>query len=129
MSSGIGGRGPKAKGDKFERELAAHINDKTGLSCFRAPLSGGGKVGMAGGADILGTPDLFIEAKRVERLNFHAALRQAERNIVETRSASCPIVITRKSRMTTGESLALLRLDDFLKYYLAYLRMEGLTKK
>jgi hypothetical protein len=31
--------------------------------------------------------------------------------------------------MKTGDSLVLLRLDDFLKYYLAYLQREGLTKK
>lgn len=124
-----GGRGHKQKGDKYERELAAHINEKTGLRSFRAPLSGGGNVGMAGGADILGTPELFIEAKRVERLNFHEALRQAETNISKTKSESCPVVINRKSRMKTGDSLVLLRLDDFLRFYLAYLRHEGLTKK
>jgi len=84
---------------------------------------------MAGGADILGTPDLFIEAKRVERLNFHEALRQAEKNIDITRSESCPVVINRMSRMKTGESLVLLRLDDFLKFYLSYLQKEGLTQK
>jgi Holliday junction resolvase len=125
----VKGRGSKAKGDKYERELSAYINDKTGLESFRAPLSGGGKVGLAGGADILGTPELFIEAKRVERLNFHDAMRQAEANVEKTRSQSAPIVINRKSRMSTGDSLCLMRLDDFLKFYIAYLRLEGLTKK
>ena len=125
----VKGRGSKAKGDKYERELSAYINEKTGLESFRAPLSGGGKVGLSGGADILGTPELFIEAKRVERLNFHDAMRQAEMNVQKTRSQSKPIVINRKSRMATGDSLCLLRLDDFLKFYMAYLRLEGLTKK
>lgn len=122
------GRGNKAKGDKYERELAAYINEKTGLESFRAPLSGGGNVGMSGGADILGTPELFIEAKRVERLNFHDAMRQAEKNVDITRSSCTPIVINRKSRMSTGDSLCLLRLDEFLKYYNAYLKLEGLVK-
>lgn len=125
----MGGRGSKTKGDKYERELAAYINEKTGLESFRAPLSGGGKVGMTGGADILGTPELFIEAKRVERLNFHDAMRQAEKNLDITKSHSSPIVINRKSRMNTGDSLCLIRLDEFLKFYVAYLRLEGLTKK
>lgn len=125
----MGGRGSKTKGDKYERELAAYINEKTGLESFRAPLSGGGKVGMVGGADILGTPELFIEAKRVERLNFHDAMRQAEKNLDITKSHSSPIVINRKSRMNTGDSLCLIRLDEFLKFYVAYLRLEGLTKK
>ena len=119
----------KAKGDKYERELAAYINEATGLQSFRAPLSGGGHVNMVGGADLLGTPDLFVEAKRVERLNFHDALRQAETNIDKTRSDSSALVVNRRSRMKTGESLCLLRLDDFLKYYLAYLQREGLTQK
>lgn len=125
----MNGRGSKAKGDKYERDLATYINEKTGLDSFRAPLSGGGNVGMSGGADLLGTPDLFIEAKRVERLNFHAALSQAETNIEKTGSDSTPLVINRKNRMKTGDSLCLLRLDDFLRYYLAYLQREGLTKK
>lgn len=115
----------KRKGDTYERELAAYINEATGLSAFRAPLSGGGKVGMSGGADILGTPNLFIEAKRVERLNFHDALRQAERNIDKTKSPDAAVVINRKNRMQTGDSLCLLRLDDFLRYYRAYLLQEG----
>jgi len=80
---------------------------------------------MSGGADLLGVPDLFVEAKRVERLNFHDALRQAERNIEKTKSPDAPVVINRKNRMATGESLCLLRLDDFLKYYKAYLKQEG----
>lgn len=112
----------KRKGDAYERELAEYINQSTGLSAFRAPLSGGGHVGMVGGADILGTPSLFIEAKRVERLNFHDALRQAERNIAKTKSPDLPIVINRKNRMQTGESLCLIRLDDFLRFYNSYLR-------
>ena len=115
----------KTKGDNYERELAAYINEKTGIESFRAPLSGGGNVGMSGGADLLGVPELFVEAKRVERLNFHDALRQAERNIDKTRSPDAPIVINRKNRMATGDSLCLLRLDDFLKFYKAYLKQQG----
>lgn len=115
----------KTKGDNYERELAAYINEKTGIKSFRAPLSGGGNVGMSGGADLLGTPELFVEAKRVERLNFHDALRQAERNIDKTESPDAPIIINRKNRMPTGDSLCLLRLDDFLKFYKAYLNQQG----
>ena len=121
----VKGRGSKNKGDGYERELAAYINEATGLNSFRAPLSGGGHVGMVGGADLLGTPGWFVEAKRVERLNFHDALRQAERNIAITKSPDEPIVINRKSRMKTGDSLCLLRLDSLLKYYTAWLEKEG----
>ncbi len=121
----MSGRRHKQKGDAYERELASYINDATGLQSFRAPLSGGGKVGMVGGADLLGTPDVFVEAKRVERLNFHDAMRQAETNIDKTKSDASPIVINRKSRMKTGDSLCLLRLDDLLKFYRSYLKEKG----
>ena len=82
-------------------------------------------VGLSGGADINGVPDLFIEAKRVERLNFLDAIRQAERNKQKTNSPEIPVVINRRNRMTTGESLCLVRLDDFLKLYRSYLRETG----
>jgi len=118
----------KQKGDNYERELAAYINEHTSLESFRAPLSGGGHVGLSGGADILGVPDLFIEAKRVERLNFHDAMRQAETNIKKTRSSDVPIVVNRKNRMKTGESLCLIRLDAFLIFYSAFLREGGYIK-
>lgn len=118
----------KRKGDDFERELATYINQQIGISCFRAPLSGGGKVGMVGGTDILGAPELFIEAKRVERLNFHDALRQAEGNVQKTESQDRPLVINRRSREPTGRSLVLLRLDDFLDLYRSHLRTTGHLK-
>ena len=123
----LSGRGMKAKGDKYERELAAYINEATGLNSFRAPLSGGGNVGMYGGADILGTPDLFIEAKRVERLNFHDAMRQAEGNIIKIKTDDSPVVVNRKNQMKTGDSLCLVRLDFFLELYKSYLQQKGFT--
>lgn len=118
----------KRKGDAFERELAAYLTDHIGIECARAPLSGGGKVGMTGGADLIGPPYLFVEAKRVERLNFLDAMRQAEGNVDKTKSPDVPIVVNRRSRMKTGESLCLLRLDDFLKFYRAFLRENGYIK-
>jgi hypothetical protein len=116
----------KRKGDGYERELATYINEKTGLqTAHRAPLSGGGMVGLSGGADIIGVPELFIEAKRVERLNFLDAIRQAERNKQKTNSPEIPVVINRRNRMATGESLCLVRLDDFLKLYVSHLKEMG----
>lgn len=82
-------------------------------------------VGLSGGADLNGVPELFIEAKRVERLNFLDAIRQVERNKQKTNSPEIPVVINRRNRMTTGESLCLVRLDDFLKLYSSHLREIG----
>ena len=119
----------KQKGDNYERELASYINKHTGLDSTRAPLSGGGAIGvLSGGADLLGVPGLFIEAKRVERLNFHDAMRQAERNRESRETDDIPVVINRKNRMPTGDSLCLLRLDDLLTFYKAYLKQEGFIK-
>jgi hypothetical protein len=110
------------KGSRYELELAKYFNDNTLLTNVgRAPLSGGGNVQMSGGADLLGTPDLFVEAKRVEKLNFLDAMRQAERNISQTNAPEMPIVINRRNQMTTGQSLCMLRLDDFLRLYNTWL--------
>lgn len=119
------GRGMKAKGDDYERELAAHINARTGINCGRAPLSGGGFVGLAGGADLIGTPFLFVEAKRTERLNVRDAMKQAEVNIKKTQSPEAPIVITRRNREATGDSLVVMRLDAFLNLYRTNLLTSG----
>lgn len=116
----------KAKGDAYEREVAAHINSRTGLkTAHRAPLSGGGNVGLSGGADLGGTPGLFIECKRTERLNIRSALDQAERNVIKTNSPEVPIVVTRQSRVPTGDSIVALRLDAFLDLYRIYLTHIG----
>lgn len=117
----------KVKGDKYERELGKYFNEVLGIeTAHRAPLSGGGFVGnMVGGADVIGVPDLFIEAKRVERLNFMDAVRQAESNRDKTNSPEVPIVINRRNQMTTGQSLCVLRLDDFIKFYKVYLETTG----
>jgi|TARA_R110001592_G_scaffold19250_1_gene79223 hypothetical protein len=117
----------KIKGDKYERELGKYFNEVLGIeTAHRAPLSGGGFVGnMVGGADVIGVPDLFIEAKRVERLNFMDAVRQAEGNREKTNSPEVPIVINRRNQMTTGQSLCVLRLDDFMKFYKVYLQTTG----
>ena len=121
------GKGSKRKGDTFERELAAYINKAVGLNSQRAPLSGGGSVFASGGADLIGTPGFFIEAKRVERLNFHDALRQVERNMEATDSDEMGVVINRKNNQNTGDSLCLLRLDDLLNLWGYYLDAHGFT--
>ena len=126
------GRGMKAKGAAYERELADFFNDNVFCGeerCARAPLSGGGSVNMvAGGADLIGPPGLFVEAKRVEKLAWREALAQAEGNATTRKTPDAPIVITRKSREPTHESVVVLRLDRFLPFYEAWLREMGYIK-
>ena len=117
----------KRKGDAYERELARWLNEHVYKEerCERAPLSGGGRIGMgAGGADLLGTPEIFVEAKRVEKLAWRDALDQAERNSAHKRTAQTPLVITRRNREATEDSVCILRLKEFAKYYEAYLRQQ-----
>ena len=115
----------KRKGDGYERELAAWLNTNVYKEqrCERTPLSGGGKHGMGyGDADLLGTPEIFVEAKRVEKLAWREALAQSERNAHGKKTDQIPIVITRRNREATEDSVVFLRLSTFSKMYAAFLR-------
>ena len=119
----MSGRGSKAKGSGYERELAAWLNDTVpGVRSRRALLSGGGR--DEGGADLDGTPGIHIEAKRTEAINVKAALRQAEAAIAKAAEKTMPVVVTRQNRMATGESLVVMRADDWAKLYAAWLAQE-----
>lgn len=118
----------KNKGDKYENDLSKYFNEHIyGYEqSQRAPLSGGGKIGIhAGGADLLGTTGLFVEAKRVERLNFRDAMAQAERNIAQTNSPEYAVVITRRNRETLDDSVCMMRLKDYKELYKAWLQING----
>ena len=116
----MSGKAPKRKGDGYERELAKYFNEKVfggEDKVQRAPLSGGGAVKSSGGSDLKNTPYIFVEAKRTEKFQIHQSMRQAEDNIEISKSNDMPIVITRRNRTETGDSLCVLKLDDFLKMY------------
>lgn len=125
----VSGRGAKAKGDKFERELAAYFNAHLfdGVErVTRAPLSGGGFTSMnSGGADLMGTPMLFVEAKRTERLNIREALVQAIGNTGRRQSGDIPTVITRRNLEPLDDSIVAMRLSDFTSLYQMALRHTG----
>ena len=119
----------KAKGDKYERELARFLATCTGLVIERAPLSGGGVIGqLSGGADLMGTPGLHVEAKRCERYLFEEWLRQTDAAISKTHAPERPVIMARKNGMRTEDSLVVLRLGHFADLYLAWLRHEGYVR-
>ncbi len=124
-------RGAKQKGDKFERELAQWLNEHVYQreQCSRAPLSGGGNIGIVGGADLIGTPELFVEAKRVEKLSFPQALEQAERNKKLTNSPELLIVINRRNRQNIEDAYVFMRLKDFAKFYRLAMKFLGYIKQ
>jgi Holliday junction resolvase len=114
------------KGNLFERELAAWLRTRLGVNAHRAALSGGGRfLGVGGGADLVGTPGVWIEAKRTERLAIPEALRQAETAIGLARAPEMPVVIARTNRMPTEASYVVMRLQDWALLYEAYLHQQG----
>lgn len=128
---GLSARGSKAKGDVYEREIAAWLNENVygNEQCARAPLSGGGKSfahGVdksvkGGSADLLGTTGLWVEAKRTERFAPYDAMAQAERGRDSRKSDEMCVVVSRRSRIPTEKSMVVLRLEDFAKLYKAWL--------
>lgn len=101
-----GGLAARMKGQRYERELAALINERLGLACRRGFQSRGG----AEAADIEGfIPGFHLEAKRQERTNIWRFMRQAEEDAKE---GEIPVVVTRRSR---EPSLAVLWFEDFLE--------------
>lgn len=128
-----GGRGPKARGDGYEREIAAYWNGlmphdvRCGAEARRVVMSGGGN--SDGGFDLGGVRvsvsgvdwELGIEAKRVERLNLWEAADQADKHREKMRargvdvSRLLPAVVARRNRMATGDSLVVMRLDDLAR--------------
>jgi hypothetical protein len=120
---------PKAKGDAFEREVAEYLNTHLpGLKAHRAALSGGGfswARGVAPGADLTGTPLLWVEAKRVESFSPHSAMAQAVKGSSAHHNADMPVVITRRNRQELHDSLCVMRLKDFITFYRALLETTG----
>lgn len=120
-------KSPKNKGDSYERELAQYFNDNVPAlnnSASRRLLSGGGR--SEGLADLVGVrvgrKELHIEAKRVEKLNFWGAMDQAIKNsgheistnLSETSLIGIPVVINRRNKIKTEDSLCTLRLKDLI---------------
>lgn len=118
-------RGSKAKGSDYEREVAAYLNEKLGLRTRRALLSGGGR--NDGGADLDGMPFYHLELKRTETFAPYAAMKQAEEAISKAPHKRQPVVINRRNRMTTGESLVVMRLDDWMELLSLRLKHEPLS--
>ena len=120
------GRGCKAKGDTYERELAEHFSSQLNLNVRRTPLSGAfSMVKGVGSADLTGLPNLWPEAKRTERVAIHEAMAQAKRGITAAHSPDIPVVITRRNRQALDESLCIIELKDFITLYRCYLTVLG----
>lgn len=114
----VTGAGCKQKGSAYERDVCAHVAERIpGITPRRMVNCHDGN--WRGQKDLAAMPYLAPELKRVEALNFREAMRQAERNAP---AGEVPLVITRRNREATGDSLVVLRLDAFLDMYAAWLK-------
>lgn len=115
----VSGRGSKQKGDRYERDLAEYFNAQCGISSHRTPLSGGGRKEAL--ADLIGTPGIAIEAKRVEKINLTEFMTQAVRNC----GNDLPVVITRRNKQSLENSYVFMRLHEWMALYRAFLTQQG----
>lgn len=102
-----GAKNSARKGAGGERELAA---------LFRAygyDLERGGTMSFGELPDLYGLPGIHIEVKRVERLNLHEAMAQAERDAQQFQDGA-PTVFHRRNR---SPWLVTMHLDDWLELY------------
>jgi hypothetical protein len=131
-------KSPKSKGDDYERELAEFFNALLMAGVHRrhefrrAMLSGGGVSDST--FDLTGTDvfvhhgggehvrhELGIEAKRVEKINVHEAMAQALRHLTAMAGRgyeigrTLPMVITRRNRQATADSLVVMPLWALVK--------------
>ncbi len=94
----------RRKGAEGERELVELLRAHGWMAARRNFGSG-----SAGGGDVAGGPGgVHFEIKRTERLNVHAAMRQAE---ADAQPTDLPVVAHRRSR---GPWLATLPLEELL---------------
>ena len=117
----MSGKTPKRKGSGFEREIAKYLNEKLNINSYRTPMSGAIQNLRA---DLMGTPDLHVECKRTEKFQIYAALQQAEK---ARDKGTLVTVVNRRNQMKTGESLVVMRLDEWLQLYAAYLKEKGVS--
>ena len=121
----------KTKGSGWERQLAAHMNKFLGTDHIcRQPLSGGGNTrssakafGVA--ADLNGTFDLSVEAKRTERFTPHAAMRQAKEAVAVSGKDYVPVVIHRRNQQPVSEAMVCIELDQFMAIWQNHLIHTG----
>lgn len=96
----------RQKGAAGERELAKVLR-RYGYEARRGQQFSGAN----GDADVVGLPNVHIEAKRVEKLNLDKAMEQS---VNDAREGEMPVVMHRKNR---APWLVTMSMDDFMRLY------------
>ena len=121
------GRGARAKGFQFERDIAKLFSDATGREFKRGlgqARGGGADVPDVLPSDSLLAAAIHIECKRQKVCSIKAAMKQADDDIGDDDKA--PIVVTKDDRKDT---LVTMKLDDFLPMFSAWLDTRGLEEE
>lgn len=105
----MAGRSSQRKGADGERELAALLRE------YGYPVERGGSLSFGEAPDLTGLPGVYIEVKRVERLNVPEAMKQAVRDA--TKFGGIPVLFHRRSREPW---LVTMRLHDWMGLYRAW---------
>jgi predicted AAA+ superfamily ATPase len=107
------GKGARAKGASFEREVAKLITEKTGLAAKR----GLGQA-RAGGSEVadVEVDHIHIEAKRHIKCNIKAAMKQA---IADSQNKNKPPVVITKDDYEP--ILVTMLFDDWVQLFNSYL--------
>jgi Holliday junction resolvase len=116
------GRGARAKGFQFERDVAKAFEESTGLDFQRGlgqTRGGGGEVpDVMPSANQALADALHIECKRQAVCSIKAAMDQAKTDIAKRKASSeinpMPIVVTKDDRRDT---LVTMQIDDFLQLF------------
>ena len=99
----------KAKGARFERQLAAKFREY-GYTDSRRTAQYCGNTGDA--SDVVGLPGIHIEAKHQEQMRLYDWIDQAKRDSNGT--DKFPVVFHKKNN---HEILVTMRFDDFMNVY------------
>ena len=116
------GRGARAKGFQFERDIAKELSSATGREFKRGlgqTRGGGGEIPDVLPSDTKLADELHIECKRQKVCSIKGAMKQASEDIVKRKKSKpginpIPIAITKDDRKDT---LVTMKLEDFLKMF------------
>ena len=100
----------KAKGARYERELASNFREQ-GYDARRTAQYCG-NTGDA--SDVVGLPGIHVEAKHQEKMQLYEWMAQAVRDAEAGGKGNLPAVFHRKNN---AETLVTMRLDDWFQLY------------
>lgn len=100
------GKKNRAKGQRFEREVAKIMRERLDVNCRRSSQSAG-----AYSSDLI-VKSFWVECKSGQRPNIPGAMEQAIGDLAKSGKNKKPIAVTKKDR---SDVLVTMLMDDFLE--------------